>query len=70
MSRMAPNKRIAIVVSPELREALSEHCAKHKIELSAYIRELICRDMGKPELLDTIPPEGRPKPQRAGDEQD
>lgn len=62
MSAMA-SKNIHLRVSDEIRAALDRHCQRHNLELSAFIRATLMREIGKPELLDTMPPEGRqPKP--------
>ncbi len=58
---MPPNKPIRLIVSQELRSAIDEHCAAAGVEMSAYIRTLICEHLGRPELLDTLRPEGRPR---------
>ena len=58
---MTPHKPIRIVVSPDLRAAIDRHCQTAGVEMSAYIRELIVADLGKPELLETLRTEGAPK---------
>lgn len=61
---MPPSKQLKTRVSDEINAALEAYCKEHGIEMSAFVRGLICQGIGKPELAETMPPEGRPRKDR------
>ena len=58
---MPPSKPIQLRLSDEIDAALRKHCEDHGLELSAFIRDTLCRAIGRKDLVGTMRGSGRPK---------
>lgn len=61
MPAMPPSKPIQLRLSDEIDEALRAHCEAHGVELSAFIREALCKAIKRKDLLGTMRGRGQPK---------
>lgn len=73
---MPPIQQFRIPASPEIIAAFAEYCAQHgEKSQAAWARLVLCREIGKPELVHTVKPVGKPtakkaaakKPRKKGD---
>jgi len=58
---MPPSRKVNIRVPAAIDQAVEVWCEAHGINLSQYILAAMCEKMGRPELLETVRPEGRPR---------
>lgn len=60
ITSMPPSRLIQIRVSQEIAAAIEAHCAKNALEISTFVRSAVMRELGRPDLLDTMRQIGRP----------
>lgn len=61
MPIMAPSKTIRTRVTDEIDAALRAYCEQHGISLSDLLREAALEKIDRPDLIETMPPQGRPR---------
>mgnify|MGYP003554348327 CR=1 FL=1 len=61
MPAMPPSKPIQLRLSDEIDAALRAHCEDHGLELSAFIRDTLCRAIKRRDLVGTMRGRGKPK---------
>ena len=61
MPAMPPSKPIQLRLSDEIDAALRAHCDEQGVELSAFIRDTLCRAIGRKGLIGTMRGRGQPK---------
>lgn len=59
---MPPRTRRELRFSPEIDAAIDAYCEAHGVEFSMLVRRLVCTEIGRPELVNTMRLPGRPKP--------
>lgn len=57
--KMAPSPKALIPWSEAIRDAVQKHCDEAGIGVAEFTRELWCRELGKLNLLETMPKRGR-----------
>lgn len=58
---MPPSRYLKTRASEEILAAVEAYCREHGVEKSELLRRAVCDKIGKPELADQMPPEGRPQ---------
>lgn len=58
---MAPSETKRVRLSSPIIKAAEKFCADNGVELSELLRTSLCKEIGRPDLIDTMRGEGRPK---------
>ena len=67
---MTNSPKIALRMPDEIREAANAYCAQEGLNMSQLLLIATCREIGRPDLIESIRPSNRPKknPGQRGDE--
>lgn len=58
---MAPSQTKRVRLSDLIIQAAEKFCADNGEELSELLRRGLCKEIGRPDLIDTVAGRGRPK---------
>ena len=61
MPRMAPSTRINLRITDEMHAALLAYCEEHGCDLSELLRAAALEQIGRKDLIDTMPSKGQPR---------
>lgn len=59
----SPPGYLRIILNPEIRAAIDEWCSENGVGISELMRESALERIGRPDLIGSMTPRGRPRKQ-------